>query len=551
MAKTKERWATRLGVILAVSGSAVGIGNFLRFPGNVAENGGGAFMIPYFCALLFLAIPICVVEWAIGKYAGQRGFYSYPSIFGVVGRRQVWGYLGVVGLVVPVVVFMYYILLEAWCLGYAWCYLVGGVDLGSDPSKYAEASDHFFINFVGQGQDGGVFQGGLSVSVVFWIVVFLMNFAVIYRGISKGIEAFCNVAMPLMTVLGVVVLIRVLTLGTPNPEFPERNVLSGLGFMWNPKPMTAGGSALGALANPQVWLAAAGQIFFTLSIGFGVIANYASYLKKEDDIVLSGLTASATNEVSEVCLGGLITIPAAFVFMGAVGLTQSLGSTFDLGFRTLPVVFMYMPGGRFFGFVWFFMLFLAAICSSLSMLQPAIAFLEESLSIGRRASCTLLGLVTITGSLFVAYFSKDLVALSTIDFWVGSVLVFILSTIEVILFAWVFGAERGREYANIGASIKLPRLFTFAIKYVTPAYLLIVFTLWAVYNLPGELRHIMQGGVRLVTILIIAAVTGFFLLLIHQGRRHWVSFIAAPEVTGSWEGQAVRPANPGETERPT
>jgi SNF family Na+-dependent transporter len=520
MAQGKEQWSSRLGVILAVSGSAVGIGNFLRFPGNVAENGGGAFMIPYFCALLFLAVPICWAEWIMGKYAGQRGFNSYPAIFGIIGRRPIWRYMGVIALVVPVVVFMYYILIEAWCLGYAWSYLTGAINLGSDPSQYTAASDAFFKSYVGQEQDGAVLQG-ITQSVFFWILVFAFNFWIIYRGLSKGIESFCNVAMPLMTVLGVIVLIRVLTLGTPDPTHPERSVLNGLGFMWNPKPTVAGGSSWSALANPKVWLAAAGQIFFTLSIGFGVICTYASYLKKNDDIVLSGMTATATNEVSEVCLGGLITIPAAFVFLGATGLMASLGSTFDLGFRVLPVVFMHMPGGRFFGFIWFFMLFLAAVCSSLSMLQPAIAFLEEGLKIGRKASCAILGLVTVPGCLFVIYFSKGLTALGTIDFWVGSLLVFILATIEVILFAWVFGAERGAAYAREGAQMKLPRLFSFTIRYISPTYLLVVFGLWAYYNLPDEIKAFQKDSVKLYSVLLIGAVAVFLLLMIKIAGNRW------------------------------
>ncbi len=135
MAKVKEQWSTRLGVILAVSGSAVGIGNFLRFPGNVAENGGGAFMIPYFCALIFLAVPICWAEWAMGKYAGQRGFNSYPAIFGLIGRRRLWRNLG-------------------GCLGYAWSYLTGAIDLGTEPSRYAEASARFTRTLSGMSRTG-------------------------------------------------------------------------------------------------------------------------------------------------------------------------------------------------------------------------------------------------------------------------------------------------------------------------------------------------------------------------------------------------------------
>ena len=514
MSTKKEQWSSRFGVILAVSGSAVGIGNFLRFPGNVAENGGGAFMIPYFCALIFLAIPICWAEWIMGKYAGQHNCHSYPAIFGLIGRRPIWRYLGVVGLVVPIVVFMYYILLEAWCLGYAWSYLTGAIDLGADATKHMAESDVFFKNYVGQQQDGASLQG-LTQPIVFWMLVFAFNFWIIYRGVAKGIETFCNIAMPLMTVLGVVVLVRVLTL----PAVEGRTVMEGLGFMWNPKPLKEGGSSWGALADSKVWLAAAGQIFFTLSVGFGVICNYASYLRRNDDVVLSGMTATATNEVSEVCLGGLITIPAAFLFLGAAGLATSLGSSFDLGFRVLPVVFMHMKGGQFFGFIWFFMLFLAAMCSSLSMLQPAIAFLEESLKIGRRASCAILGLITVPGCLFVIYFSKGLTALGTIDFWVGSLLVFILATIEVFLFAWVFGAERGAAYAAEGAQMRLPRIFSFTIRYISPAYLLIVFALWAYHNVRKEVESFAGNSVKFYSVLLIVAVSVFLLVIVKVTTR--------------------------------
>ena len=154
-----------------------------------------------------------------------------------------------------------------------------------------------------------------------------------------------------MAVCAMIVLFRVLTLGTPNPALPDQNVLNALGYMWNPD--------FTKLLNPQAWIAAAGQIFFSLSVGFGVIINYASYLKKKDDVVLSGLTASATNELFEVGFGGMITLTAAYIFLGAhMTAAVATSGTFNLGFQTLPVVFSQMgPIGNFIGATWFFMLF--------------------------------------------------------------------------------------------------------------------------------------------------------------------------------------------------
>ncbi len=534
MDKPKEQWGTRLGVIMAVAGSAVGLGNFLRFPGQAAANGGGAFMIPYFCALIFLGIPICWAEWIMGRAGGKRGYNSCPGIFGALGRGPAWRYVGVVGLLIPICVYMFYVVIESWCLGYAWAYLVGNIDLGNEPSKYAEKSLAFYGDFVGIDADGAVVKSGLSGPMLFWIITFAINFFLIFRGITKGIEAFCVRAMPLMVICAFVVLVRVLTLGTPDAAHPELNVTNGLGFMWNPKAPIEGDPWYYALMDPQTWLAAAGQIFFSLSVGFGIIVNYASYLKKDDDVVLSGLTAASTNEFFEVCLGGLITLTAAFVFLGAAG--ASTGG-YSLAFATLPVVFEYMGGmGRFVGFCWFFMLFLAAITSSLSMLQPAIAFLEEGLAIGRKASVAILGVITAMGSGFVIYFSANQTALNTVDFWVGTALIFVLAMIEVILFAWVYGVDNGYKEAQQGAELQIPRVWKFVIKYISPVYLVTVFVAWCLTNLPAQAKAVRGDSVAMMAMGLIAIVTIFLLILIFLASRRWNKLNSAAGYAAETEG---------------
>jgi NSS family neurotransmitter:Na+ symporter len=512
MTEQHERWGSRVGVILAVAGSAVGLGNFLRFPGQAAQNGGGAFMIPYFCALLLLGIPICWAEWTMGRYGGRKGFRSAPAIMGVVGKGAVARYLGVLGLLIPLVIYMYYVLIESWCLQYCFAYLFGGLDLGADPTKYAEESGKFFTAVTGADANGiTLAHGGIHPSVIFWAVTFALNFWFIYRGLSKGIEAVCMWAMPAMALCAVIVLMRVLTLGTPDPTYPDRNVLNGLGFMWNPD--------LSKLGDFKTWLAAAGQIFFSLSVGFGVIINYASYLTKKDDVVLSGLTASSTNELFEVAFGGLITIPAAFVFLGA---SASFGSTFGLGFNTLPVVFEYMGGvGRVIGAIWFLMLFLAAITSSLSMLQPVLAFLMEALGVSRGRAVSLLGGITLLGSLWVIYFSKGLVALDTMDFWVGTMLIFVLATVQIICFGWVFGIEQGFEEAHLGAQLRIPSIFRFIIKYVSPAYLLLVFAGFCLQTLPGYVKGLGENDVARWTLVLISIILLMLVGMTRMGERRW------------------------------
>lgn len=521
----RDRWSSRLAVIFAVAASAVGIGNFLRFPGLVAKY-GGAFMIPYFLALVLIAVPMCWAEWIMGRFAGQYGYNSCPAIFAIVGRRPIWRYVGVLAVLIPICVFCYYGFVEAWCLGYAWFYLTGALPqaLSANPADYAGQSRVFFDQFIGNAQDGVLLQGPLSAAVACWLIVFAVNFVVIYNGVSRGIERFCNFALPLMLLCSLIVMVRVLTLGAPDPSHPERNVLAGLAYMWNPK-VSPGQPWWSALANAEMWLEAAGQVFFSLGVGFGIIATYASYLGPRDDVALSSLTAAATNETAEVCVGGLVTIPAAFVFLGATAIAGQ--GTFGLGFNTLPAVFMHMPDvlgiptGRAIGFVWFLMLFLAAITSSLGMVQPAIAFLEEALGIGRRASCALLALIAVFGTGLTIYFSRGMSVVNSIDFWVGGVLVYTLAMFEVVLFAWVFGVERGFAEARKGAAIRIPDIFKFILKWISPTYLGTIFVVWCWRNLRPNIEQLAAGGGPLYAVLLVGVVAAFLVVLVHLAGPRW------------------------------
>lgn len=463
----------------------MGLGNFLRFPGNAAENGGGAFLIPYFIAFVLLGIPIGWAEWTMGRYGGNKGLHSAPAILGLWGRGAIARYTGSFGVLVPLVIYFYYVLIEAWCLSYAWSYLSGGIGItsGQSVAEQVAASSLYFSETTGSNFDGLLAQGGLHRSVIFWAIAFTLNIYFLYRGLSRGIETFCRWAMPAMAVCALVVLIRVLTLGTPDPALPDQNVAAGLNFMWNPD--------FSALGDFKTWLAATGQIFFSLSVGFGVIINYASYMQKNDDVVLSGLTSSATNEFFEVVFGGMITLTAAVVFLGLTATQANIGGTFSTGFTTLPVVFVRMPMGDFLGAVWFFMLFLAAITSSLSMLQPTKAFFEEALGLSHKRATTLVAAICVAGNLFVLWFSKGLVALDTLDFWVGTFMIFIVAGAQIICFSWIFGADKGLEEANRGAQIPIPRIFRFIIKYVSPVYLLVIFIGFCGYNLPPYIKSVL------------------------------------------------------------
>jgi len=465
MAKKRDSWGTRLGIIMAVAGSAIGLGNFLRFPAKAAANGGGAFMIPYFISLLLLGIPLMWIEWTLGRYGGGFEHGTAPGIFHSLWQKNRFiKYFGVIGIFGPLVILIYYTYIESWTLAYSFFAVTG---------KYASLTDQasmrsFLSGF--QGLERNQYFNGLSTAYVFFLITFILNIWVIYCGIKGGIEKLCKWALGILFIFGFLLMARVLLLGAPNPSLPAWNVHNGMGFLWNPD--------FSALKSAKVWLEAAGQIFFTLSVGIGVILTYASYLKRGDDVVLSGLTASAMNEFAEVILGGSIVITAAFVFFGPVDI-QSIAKSgvFNLGFVTMPLVLNKLPLAGLFGFMWFFLFFLAGITSSVSLAQPAVAFLEDEFNINRKKAVSILAIAAFILCQPVIFFLGHGVV-DELDFWGGTFFLVVFAAIETILFAWVFGMERSWDEIHKGADMAVPGAYKFIIKYITPLFLFVILGMW-------------------------------------------------------------------------
>ena len=459
--KKRQVWGSKLGVIMAVAGSAIGLGNFLRFPVQAAQNGGGAFMIPYFVALFLLGIPLMWIEWALGRYGGGFEHGTAPGIFhSLLQKNRFVKYFGVIGIFGPIIILIYYTYIESWTLAYSFFALTG---------KYAGAANQVQLQsflHAFQGLEKNQYFSSLETAYVFFLITFALNIVVIYYGIKGGIERLCNIALPALLIFGVLIAARVLCLGAPNFTKPDWNSLNGLGFLWNPD--------LSALRNPKVWLAAAGQIFFTLSVGIGVILTYASYLKKTDDVTLSGLTAVSMNEFAEVIIGGSIVITASYVFFGPVGAQDIAKSgSFNLGFVTMPLIFSRIPLSAVFGFLWFIMLFLAGITSSVSLAQPAVAFLEDEFDMSRRKAIFILTVVFfLLCQPAIFFLGKGVV--DELDFWGGTFCLVLFATIETILFTWVFGIDKAWEEMHHGAELRIPRIYKFIMRYVTPLFLLII-----------------------------------------------------------------------------
>jgi NSS family neurotransmitter:Na+ symporter len=524
--KKREYWQSRIGVVLAMAGNAIGLGNFLRFPGKAAANGGGAFMIPYFISLILMAIPVMWLEWAQGRYGGVRGHGTTPGIFQSMWKSPVAKYLGVLGLFIPTVILIYYTYIGSWTLGYSICSLLDLLpkvnlsllqpDMGSQ--EISKLILHPFEEFRSTytGIPDGEFLRVQSFTYAVFVFVLLSSIWVLARGISRGIEVIAKIAMPILFIFGVVLVIRVLTLGHPVTE--HYGSMNGLAFLWEPKWfIERDGRQIFVLLDVQTWLEAAGQVFFTLSLGFGAIQCYASYLRENDDVVLAGLATTSANEFAEVIMGGSIAIPAAAAFFG-VASTQVIASqgSFYLGFTSMPAIFGFLPGGNFLGFLWFILLFLAAFTSIVAMAQPMIAFLEDEIHMSREKAAIMLGIFWFLSSHLCIYLRGGW---QVMDFWAGTFGPPLLALVEVIIVMWIFGGKRMWDEMHRGAQLQAPLFFYYTAKYITPLFLGIIFTAWIYQNiaLPFFKGTIFQKALEGVEMGWAVWITRLFLISLFSG----------------------------------
>ncbi len=454
MAQQKEAWGSRIGLILAMAGNAVGLGNFLRFPVQAIQNGGGAFIIPYLVCFLLMGIPLLWVEWASGRFGGASGNHSTPFILNNMDKRRFWKYIGVFGIFTNLAVAAYYCYLESWTLSWVW-HSVSRSFSGQSQDEVAS----FFTNYVSL---------GTMEPIIFWVICLILNTWILSKGLSGGVEKVAKIGMPLLIVFGVFLAIMGITLQSGSHGAVNGGSV-GLNFLWTPDFST--------IWNPKVWLAAAGQIFFTLSVGMGSIQCYASYVKKKDDIALNAMSAGWMNEFVEVVLGAAIIIPISVGYLGidrVVELTQSGG--LGLGFRTLPYLFEQWGTvlAIICGVFWFGLLFFAGITSSLAMGTPWMGFMRDEFGWSRQKGAWSFGaIVLILGLPTVLFFNQGV--FDEYDYWAGTVSLVVFALAEIILFSWVFGMNRGWAEINSGSDIRIPKIFRFIIKWVTPFMLLFVF----------------------------------------------------------------------------
>lgn len=347
------QWGSKLGFILAATGSAVGLGNIWKFPYMTGTSGGSAFVIAYLICIALIGFPILVTEWLIGRRGQKNPLNAMKSVAVQNGRNPSWAIIGLVGIVASFLILSFYSVIGGWAVDYI--FLVGG---GA---------------FSGQSSDtiSSIFSGILAdpVKLLTWHTVFLgITIAIVTMGVTGGLERASKFMMPALVVVILIILAYDI--------FATDTFMEGASFLFKPD---------FSKINHNVMLAALGHAFFTLSLGMGIMMSYGSYLGKEINLLKTARTVVILDTVIAL-LAGLAIFPLVF----ANHLEPSSGP--GLIFITLPIAFGNMPGGILLGILFFLLLTFAALTSSISLMEPTVEFLEERTRLNRKGAAILTGL---------------------------------------------------------------------------------------------------------------------------------------------------------------
>lgn len=429
---TRAQFATRLGVIATTVGSAVGLGNMWRFPYEAGNGGGGAFMLLYILFILLLGIPVICAEFVIGRETRSNVLGAFKQL----KTSRFWQIIGYIGILSSLMILSFYSVVAGWTIEYFVQSIVGNI-----------SSDvNFHEQFVG-------FTTGWRA--LLWTVVFLLiNLLVIIRGVRKGLERMSNIMMPLLFIIIIIFCINSLTMpgASQGLDFLFRPDLSK--FSWN------------------VVLSALGQAFFSLSIGLGCMLTYASYFNDKTNIVRSA-AATAGLDTLVAILAGIMIFPAVFTF----GMSPAEGPT--LMFEVLPRIFSMMPGGAIWATLFFFMLFLASLSSTISMSEISITFLTEQGRLSRSKACIVCTAIALFfGSLCALSFGplERLNLFNLFNNISSNVLLPIGGMLISIFVGWILDRGVLRRQLTNNESIRVPmfKLIIFCLKFVAPVCLAII-----------------------------------------------------------------------------
>ena len=436
--KQKSGFSSRIGSVLAAAGSAVGLGNLWRFPYLAAKYGGGSFLLVYLILTVTFGFALMITEIAIGRKTGKSALYAFSDL----DRNS--GFIGVLASAVPIIILPYYCVIGGWVVKYAWAFVTG--------SGSAAATDEYFGEFISQ-----------TGEPILWLGIFILaTMVVILLGVNKGIENISKVLMPLLVILSVVIAVFVVT----RPG-------AGAGIAYYLKPDLSKISA-------NAFLAALGQLFYSMSLAMGIMITYGSYLKKDANIEHSVRNIEIF-DTGIAFLAGLMIVPAVFVFSGGNEASLKAGPT--LMFITLPKVFDGMAGGHIIGAVFFVLVLFAALTSAISLMETVVSIFVDKTNKSRRFITICVTIYTIVmaipSSLGFGVLSgisiKGMSILDMFDFVSNSILMPVVALLTCLFVGFVVKPKTViDEVESSSHSYKSKKVYEILIKYVSPILIILI-----------------------------------------------------------------------------
>ena len=431
-------WSSRWTFILAATGSAVGLGNIWKFPYMAGDNGGGAFVLVYLACICIIGLPIMLGEIMIGRRGRSSPANSMRSLAKEANTSSAWTLLGATGALAGLLILSFYSVAAGWAMSYVF---------NGFQNITAESSSASFNNLLSS-----------PSSLIFWHTLFIsITVLIVARGILKGLEKWINTLMPILFLIILLLCVYAMQTGA---------FLEGLRYLFMPD---------FSKINPQVMLEALGQAFFTLSLGMGAIMAYGAYMPANQNIGKTAISVAAL-DTGVALLAGIAIFPIVF----ANGLAPSEGP--GLVFVTLPIAFSAMPFGILFGTLFFVLLSIAALSSSISLIEPGVAWLIESLRIKRKTATILLGFTAWFIGLFSAL-SFNLISEFTIfgrnffdatDFLTSQIMLPLGGIFIAIFVGWIMKKEHVLEGLGFKEDI-IFKAWYFSVRYIAPVLVGLVF----------------------------------------------------------------------------
>lgn len=445
MTEKRENWSARSGFIIAAVGSAVGLGNIWRFPYVAYENGGGAFLVPYLIALLTAGLPLLFLDYAVGHRSIGSPPKAYKQLFKPAETLGWWQ------VCVCIIIGLYYAGVLTWAGSYIFFSL--GQSWGADPEAF------FFKTYLQTSSAAGFdfsFIGHL-----FWpiVAIWILTLIILYGGVKKGVELSNRIFLPLLMVLFTILVVQAVRLP---------GAVEGLNAFFTPD--------WSKMMNYKVWLAAYGHIFFSLSVGFGIMVTYSSYLKPKTDLTGSGLIVGFANSSFELLAGiGVFAALGFMAFSAGKPVQEVVSGGIGLAFIAFPKIISSLgAGAELFGILFFTSLFVAGITSMVSILEVPIAAMQDKMKWSRKKAVSVIGGGSAVVSIFLFSSANAIKLVDIIDHFINNLGIVSGALVSIIMVSWFKrGLMRELEaHVNHISTIKLGRAWEFTLTIVTPVVLL-------------------------------------------------------------------------------